>query len=304
MKWWKPLKGKVKLKEPLKKHVTFGVGGAADFFIRPKDRQDLKLLLSLLKRGKMPFLLIGSGSNILAGDKGVRAAVVSLDAPDFKKITLAGNILEAGCGVSLGRVIQAAQRSGLSGLEFLSGIPGTIGGALAMNAGVAQGPGSRRAEIRDIARVVKDVTVMDPGGNVRTLRQKEIRFGYRKSSLSQYLILSSRLKLNKGNKRGIQSRIKGYLDYRRATQDPCWRSAGCVFKNPAHHSAGRLISLCGLKGKRIGGARVSSVHANFIVNDSGRASAADILELMALVRKKVKARFKIELEPEVKIWES
>jgi UDP-N-acetylmuramate dehydrogenase len=230
--------------------------------------------------------------------------VVSLDEPDFKKITLRGNILEAGCGVSLSRVIQAAQRNALRGLEFLSGIPGTIGGALAMNAGVARGPGTRRVEIRDIARVVKDVTVMDPGGNVRTLRKKEIRFGYRKSSLSQYLILSSRLKLNKGNKKEIQDRIKGYLDYRRATQDPCWRSAGCVFKNPAHHSAGRLIDLCGLKGKRIGGARVSSVHANFIVNDSGRSSAADILELMALISETVKARFKIELEPEVTIWGS
>ena len=303
MKLWKPLKGRVKLNEPLDKHTTFRVGGAADFFIQPKDEPDLKLLLSLLKRGRMPFLLIGAGSNLLVSDKGVRAAVISLDSPYFKRIICRGSVLEAGSGAKLRRVIRVAQGSALCGLEFLAGIPGTIGGALAMNAGVLEKSPGERGKARTIADLVKDVTVMDLRGNVKTLQKKQIRFSYRKSSLEEYVILSARFKLIKKNKKEIRNSIERYINYRKATQDASWRSAGCVFKNPGHDSAGRLIDLCGLKGKSIGDARVSWAHANFIVN-AGRAKAADILKLMTLIRKKVKAKFNVKLEPEIKIWQS
>jgi UDP-N-acetylmuramate dehydrogenase len=301
MKLLKPLKGRVKLNEPLGKHTTFGVGGAADFFIQPKDEPDLKLLLSLLKRGKMPFLLIGAGSNLLVSDRGVRAAVISLDSPYFKRIICRGPVLEAGSGASLSRVIQTTIRNGLSGLEFLAGIPGTMGGALAMNAGISKRSPDGIVRYYNIADPIKDVTVMDRRGNVKTLQKKQIRFSYRKSGLAEYVILSARFKLIKKSKNEIKNKIESYINYRKATQDTSWRSAGCVFKNPVHDSAGRLIDLCGLKGKSIGDARVSSAHANFIIN-AGRAKAADILKLMTLIRKKVKAKFNIKLEPEIKIW--
>ncbi len=302
MKWWKPLKGKVKLNEPLEKHTTFGVGGAADFFIQPKDRPDLKLLLNLLKRGKMPFLLIGSGSNLLVLDKGVRRVVISLDYPCFKKVLCRDAIVEAGSGVLLSSLIRFSCQKGLSGTEFLSGIPGTVGGALVMNAGVSEKSSAQGGKTRSIADLVKDVTVMDRRGNVKTLQRKQISFGYRKSSLRQYIILSSRFRLIRESKRQIEERIKRYIGYRSSTQEACWRSAGCVFKNPANDSAGRLIDLCGLKGERIGDACISKAHANFIFN-AGKAKAGDILKLMAFIRKKVKAKFGIELEPEIMIWQ-
>lgn len=294
MSWWKPLKGKVKIKEPLKKHTTFGVGGAAEFFITPRDMTDLKLLLKLLKRGKMPYLLIGCGSNLLVSDKGVEAAVISLDSPFFKKITREGCILEAGSAVRLGELISFSRKYGLSGLEFLSGIPGSLGGALVMNAGIIG---------QSISEVVASVTVMDKSGKVRKLKKEEIVFRYRFSSLEKYIVLSATLKLRKAAPPEVSSGINRYLEQRRRSQGKAWRSAGCVFKNPGRDSAGRLIDLCGLKGKRIGAAEVSTQHANFILN-TAEATAADILKLMRLIKKRVRKKFGIELEPEIKIWQS
>lgn len=295
MNWLRFLKAKVKFKEPLKKHTSFKVGGACDYFIEPKDIYDLKLLIKSLKRNKIPFRVLGLGSNTLVCDKGVKGAVIHLGNPCFKKIFVKNNFIDAGAGSHLNKLIKAAVKHGLAGLEFLSGIPGTVGGALIMNAG-------RAGELPGFGSLVETVTTIDYCGNIRTLKKKDLKFGYRKSNLSKQIILSVRLKLMKKEKMEIQLNLSRYIHYRKATQDLSRPSAGCIFKNPPDSSAGRLIDLCGLKERRIGDAVVSGKHANFIVND-GSAKALDILKLMNLIRKEVKKRFNLNLEPEVEIWQ-
>lgn len=292
MNWWKDLKGKIKTREPLKKHSTFKIGGRAEFFIEPKDTDALKLLLALAKRYNIPLLIIGAGSNILISDKGVKAIVLRLGSPFFKEVFRKRNYLEAGSGLMLGRLLLVAKNHGLSGLEFLAGIPGTVGGALAMNAG---------AWGKNIAEVVEKVKVMDYNGKTKILAKKDIKFTYRSSGLAKYIILSATFKLEKKDKKEIADEIKKYLTYRRNNQDTSFPNAGCIFKNPGGESAGRLIDLCGLKGKKTGGASVSTRHANFILN-RGNASSGDVLKLMSLIKKRVKDKLKITLEPEIKIW--
>jgi UDP-N-acetylmuramate dehydrogenase len=179
-------------------------------------------------------------------------------------------------------------------MEFLTGIPGTIGGALAMNAGQA-------SEGLSIGDFVESVTAIDSSGRTKTLSKEDIRFGYRSSNLSAYIIVSGRLKLAKRSEDKIRKAMGKYIAYRRASQDYSGASAGCIFKNPARDSAGRLIDACGLKGKKVGGACVSSKHANFIINQ-GTAKAKDVLALIRLIKRTVKNRYTLELVPEIKIW--
>jgi UDP-N-acetylmuramate dehydrogenase len=292
MSWLKRLKGKVKRNEPLSKHTTFRIGGRVSFLIEPKDTADLKELISGLKKENTPIRLIGSGSNLLAGDGKVDGAVIRLSAPFFKKIRSRNNILEAGGGATLSSLLQYACVHNLAGLEFLAGIPGTVGAALVMNAGI---PG------HNIGDAVLDVAVMDYYGKVKSLKKKDIDFVYRRSGLGKYIVIGARFKLSPDKKSNIQKRIKNILQQRRMRQDYSHHSAGCVFKNPKRLSAGKLIDDCGLKGTRIGGASICDKHANFILN-KGNARAADVLKLMALIKNKVKAKFNIKLEPEIKIW--
>lgn len=292
MIWWKRLKGKVKVREPLYKHTTFKIGGPASLFIEPRDIADLKVLIKEAKRDRIPLRVIGAGSNILAADDGIKAAAVHLKSPYFSGCSSENGILEAGAGCVLSRVIAESQSKGFSGLEFLAGIPGTIGGAVAMNAG---------AWGSNIGKKLRDVTVMDYHGTVNTLKRSEIKFHYRSCSLENSIILSVRFSLRKDNPSAIARRIAGYRKARKASQDLSAPSAGCVFKNPDGESAGRLIDLCGLKGKKIGGALVSSKHANFIINKKN-ASAGDVISLMGLLKESVQDKFKINLEPEIKIW--
>lgn len=287
------IKGKIKLNEPLKRHTTFKIGGRAKFFIEPKDIDDLKLLLNLVKRNKIPIFIIGRGSNILIGDKGIDGVVLRLSSRCFKSFTIEKIRLEAGSGVMLSQLLKAAQNYDLSGLEFLTGIPGTVGGALAMNAGTRW---------KNIGDLVENVTVMDYNGNIKTLDKKDIKFSYRTANLSKYIILSVSIKVFRENKEQIKERIEKYLDYRKVAQDLSKASAGCIFKNPSGYSAGRLIDLCGFKGKRTGDACVSKRHANFILN-KGSAKANDVLKLMDLIKKEVKNKFNITLESEIKIWQ-
>ena len=293
MNWWKSLKGKVKLQEPLKKHTAFKIGGPAKYFIEPNDIRDLKLLLNLLKRYKIPFWVMGAASNILVSDNGIYGAVLRLSSPYFKKVVLKDNSFTLGSGVLLNQVVLSAQRYGLSGVEFLAGIPGTLGGALIMNAGIPE---------KNIGELVEAVTVIDYNGKIKALSGRDIKFGYRISNLSKYIILSASIKLVKKKRQVIQDNIKRYLDYRRLRQDLSRPSAGCVFKNPLGYSAGKLIDLCGLKGRRIKDAYISKRHANFILN-LGKAKAKDVCKLMGLIKKEVKRKFNITLEPEIKIWQ-
>lgn len=293
MKWWQGLKSKVIFNEPLKNHTTFKIGGKADFFIEPHDITDLKLLVKKIKQHKIPFFLLGAGSNILVHDKGVRGLVIHLGSPFFKKITAQGNFLQIGSAVTLKALVIAAQRYGFSGAEFLAGIPGSVGGALMMNAGI---PGE------NIGDLIKDITVMDYSGKVKKLKRQDIDFGYRSSNLANYIILSTRIELIKRNKKEIKKEIDGYLQYRRLYQDFSLPSAGCIFKNPrGKNSAGSLIDSCGLKGKRAGGAGISLRHANFIINIKD-ASAQDVDKLINLARKKVREKFNINLKLEITRW--
>ncbi len=292
MNWWKGLKGKISFKEPLKKYSIFRAGGPARFFIEPKDAGDLKALLSLLKKHKVSFLIFGNGSNVLISDKGLRAAVLRLSSPYFKKISVKSDCLEAGAGALLNQIVASAKKRSLSGAEFLAGIPGTLGGALSMNAG---------AWGRSIADLVKSVKVMGADTKIKIFKKKDIKFLYRRSSLAKYIILSGRLKLAKGDKKVIAAAIKKHLKDRACLQDFSRPSLGCTFKNPAKHSAGQLIDLCGLKGRRIGDACISTKHANFILNLKN-ANSDDYLKLMELIKDKVKGKFNITLKPEIKIW--
>lgn len=292
MNWWRGLKGKIKQREPLKRHVTFKIGGPARFFIEPKDIADLKLLLALKKRYKIPILVIGRGSNLLVDSNGVNAVVIRLSSTAFRKLSFKGNIADAGSGVLLKDIVIESAQRGLSGLEFLSGIPGTLGGALAMNAGM----GRHGPSIGDFVRQVK---VMNYSGEIKELR--DINFSYRNSGLKKYIILEASLGLEKSTKAVVSDKIMDYWKQRRLRQDASRPNAGCIFRNPGHDSAGRLIELCGLKGKKIGGSAVSLKHANFILNKN-HARSADVLALMQLIKERVRGKFKVSLIPEIEIW--
>lgn len=293
MNWQKDLKKVIKLNEPLKNKTSFKIGGCAKFFYEPESLADLKLIISAAKKNRIKIFIIGAGSNILISDKGVNGLVLQLNSTFFKKITCDGNYLTVGSGIMLGGLLQVAQEKGLSGLEFLIGIPGTVGGALMMNAG---------AWNKSIGDLTEDVNVMDYRGKIELLRKKDIKFEYRSSGLEKYIILSVRLKLYKKNKEEIGRNLNKFLKARRTAQDIAFPNAGCVFKNPLGESAGKLMDLCGLKGRKIGGAFISAKHANFILNRNN-AKAQDVLKLMKLAVRCVREKFKINLEPEIKIWQ-
>lgn len=292
MNWPKSLKNRIRVSEPLKKHTTFKIGGPAQFYLTPHNLSELKLILKTAKKHGLPLRIIGGGSNILCQDKGLNGITLNLGEDFFQRMVFDPPFVQAGAGCRLSALMQKALSHSLGGLEFLVGIPGTVGGALAMNAG------AKGASIGDL---VERVWVMDYNGNLKILNRKQMGFGYRNSSLARYIILSGRFKLKKAAPQAIRRKMKTYLAQRKKTQDYSHPSAGCVFKNPAGKSAGRLIDLCGLKGKRIGDAAVSARHANFIVN-LGQARAEEVLGLMSVVRKKVKAKFNLTLSPEIKIW--
>ena len=292
MNWHKGLRVKVNQDEPLKNKTSFKIGGEARFFSSVHNEKELKELIVASRRHKIPVFILGAGSNLLVSDRGVRGLVIKLNSRVFKKITFNKNLVEAGSGATLAELIRKASALGLSGLEFLAGIPGTIGGAIIMNAG---------AWGKNIGNIVEKVKVMDYRGEVKFLDRKRIKFGYRDSGLGSYVILGAALRLCRDEKAGILRRIKENLALRRNTQDNTKPNAGCVFKNPAGMSAGKLIDLCGLKGKSAGGAAVSLRHANFILNKRN-ARSKDVLKLMDLIRAKVKRNFDIELKPEIKVW--
>ncbi|MDD2927909.1 MAG: UDP-N-acetylmuramate dehydrogenase [Candidatus Omnitrophica bacterium] len=290
MNW--PKGSKIKVRQPLKGRTTFKIGGRAQFFSEPESLPELRSILESAKKNKIPVFILGAGSNLLISDKGVKGLVIKLNSAYFKKIALKGSCIEAGGGVTLNQAIKFAQTKSLAGLEFLAGIPGTLGGALAMNAGCWESA---------IGDLVKEVGVMDYSGRIKILGSKEIKFNYRKSSLGKYIILSALLGLKKNSRAQIQKNINKYLMFRRKSQDLSRPNAGSIFRNPPQRYAGKLIDLCGLKGKKAGQAFVSERHANFILN-RGKASAKDVLGLMRIIQKKVKNKFKITLQPEIKIW--
>lgn len=293
MNWWKGLEAKVRTQEPLKEKTTFRIGGPAQFFCEPKDVFSLSSVVAAAEKNKVPIFILGAGSNILVSDKGVKGLVLRLNSVYFKRIFPQGAYINAGSGLILKDLIQAAAGLNMGGLEFLAGIPGTIGGAVAGNAG---------AWGRNIGELVEEVKIMDYRGRVKILGKKDIRFQYRSSSLTNCIILEACMKLKESSKEKIKENIRNYLSRRIDTQDISAPSAGCIFKNlSGRPAAGRLIDLCKLKGTRQADALVSLRHANFILNLK-KATSNDVLSLMDVIRRRVKDRFNLNLEPEIKIW--
>ena len=278
--------------EPMSRHTSFRIGGPADAFASPADADQLRKLIAFCREEEVPFEVIGNGTNLLVGDRGYRGLIISLYG-SMGGITAEGCRLRAGAGAMLAAAAREAVNRSLSGLEFGSGIPGTVGGAVFMNAGAYDG------EMKD---VTEQVTLMDQDGTIRTLPGTQMEFGYR-TSLAQTqrcFVLEAVLRLEEGNREAIRERIEELRKMRTAKQPLELPSAGSTFKRPKGWFAGKLIMDSGLRGYRVGGAQVSEKHCGFIVNTGG-ATAADVRALMDHVRRTVMERFGVELEPEVRM---
>lgn len=282
----------LRFKQPLRDYTSFGVGGPAEVFAEPLTRVELQGVLDFSKDQDLEIFTLGRGSNILVSDQGVSGLVIHLPDESFNKVERRGTEMVAEAGVSLPLLIQRATSMGLGGLEVLVGIPGSLGGAVAMNAGGKYGT---------IEPLVKGVTTIGYDGELHYYKKDDMSFGYRSSSLSSQIILEVELELSIKDKATIHKRMEGIYREKSRTQPLQARSAGCVFKNPQGYSAGVLIDQAGLRGTRVGDAAVSTKHANFIVN-LGSATAAHILELIHRIREEVKRRFGVLLELEIKIW--
>jgi UDP-N-acetylenolpyruvoylglucosamine reductase len=281
----------VRLREPLAPHTTLRVGGAADCYVQPRSEEDLAKVVRFCNESGIPLFLLGRGSNLLIRDGGIRGVVVSLADEVFGRIERMEERLRCGAGAKLRAVAQAAREGGLGGLEFFEGIPGTVGGALRMNAGAM---GAWTYE------VVESVRLMDRRGRITECRRETLDVGYRQCrELREQIGLAAVLWGRLEPRERIEERRRG-CNQRRWSSQPAAASAGCVFKNPAALPAGRLIDELGLKGCRVGGAVVSAVHANFIVNLGG-ATASDVLALIEVVRDRARSERGVELETEVEI---
>ena len=277
--------------EPLAKHTTLRVGGPADTYVEPASEEDLAAVLAYCDERNLPFFVLGRGSNLLVRDGGFRGVVVCLVHPHFSQIEPAGQRLRCGAGARLKAVAVEAKRNGLAGLEFLEGIPGSVGGALRMNAGAMGGA---------MFDVVESVRLMSFDGKVYEQAVQELTTAYRSCPvLKTHIALAAVLCGRLGVREEIERRMNEFSRKRWSSQ-PAAPSAGCMFKNPSSISAGKLIDELGLKGLKVGGAMVSVEHGNFLVND-GSATARDILELIELIRQRARAERGIELETEVEI---
>ena len=285
-------RGSVQTDVPMSEHTTFRTGGPADYYVAPKDFEIFQKLLWYMRQSEREYLILGRGSNILVGDRGYRGLVIDTTA-HLKSIVFSGETVVADAGVSLAMVAGMAAEASLSGMEFASGIPGTIGGAVYMNAGAYGG---------EMSQIVESVDVYGVTGERATILGSEMGFGYRTSvAQKQDLpILSVKLRLTPGRRDDIRAVMSEMNESRREKQPLEYPSAGSTFKRPEGYFAGKLISDTGLSGLTIGGACVSQKHNGFIVN-LGNATSADIMDLINEVRERVMARFGVELEPEVRI---
>ncbi|ALA57060.1 UDP-N-acetylmuramate dehydrogenase [Nitrospira moscoviensis] len=283
------LRGAVTFNAPLGRYTSFRIGGPADVLVEPADIEDLVTLVRQARARKLPIFVVG-GTNLLVRDKGIRGIVVSLSK--LRRITEEpGSVLYAEGGVGMPTLIGYAIRRSLSGLEWAAGIPGTVAGCVVMNAG------TRLGEMKDAVKAVRIVT---PEGTVTDCPAEQMAFSYRRARLPAGIVAGVWLQLKPGVQADIEQVVKDYLHYRRDTQPLTLPSAGCVFKNPPHDSAGRVVEAAGLKGARVGDAQVSEKHANFIVN-RGKATAKDVLALIRKVRAQVARKTGVKLELELKL---
>jgi UDP-N-acetylmuramate dehydrogenase len=284
------IKGRVELDHPLAPHTTYHLGGKAAAFVEPQGVEDMAELLRCLTHAEAPYLVIGGGSNLLFADEGFSGVVIRLGR-GFQGLHIEGDRVRAKAGTKLVTVLSKAREAGLGGVEFFAGIPGTLGGAVAGNAG---------AKKAWIGPTVEELTIVTPRGEVRHLRKADYHYGYRHSSLkmSGNILVEAVLKLKKEPKGDIERKVREYFKVRRGKQPKTEKNAGSVFKNPEGNFAGRLTESVGLKGFKVGGARVSEVHANFIIND-GTATAHDVVAVMREIQGRVKKEYGIRLEPEI-----
>lgn len=278
--------------EPMKKHTSFKLGGPADILVTPHSKEQLVLVLGYCNKNSIPFYVIGNGTNLLVRDKGIRGVVIKI-FNNYNEIKVEGNVICAEAGALLSRIANTAYDNSLTGFEFAHGIPGTLGGAVTMNAGAYGG------EMKDVVYMTEFV---NKDGKIVTIKNDEHKFSYRDSSIqrSQGVVLKSWIKLEKGNKQDIKARMEELMKKRKDKQPIEMPSAGSVFKRPEGHFAGKLIEDCGLRGFNIGGAQVSPKHCGFIVN-TGTATTQDVLNLVNTIQKNVKDKFNVDMHTEVRI---
>lgn len=284
-------KDNVRINEPMKNHTTFKIGGPAQYYVTPESVNQIQEVVSLCRNMNIPLHVIGNGSNILVGDDGVDGVVLAL-FNTFSDYEIKDNVITAQAGMSLIKLAVIALREGLTGLEFASGIPGSVGGAVYMNAGAYDG------QMKD---VVTSVTVLDEAGNIRILGRDELDMGYRTSAVAKHnmIVLQVIIELKTGDKEQIKDRMNQLSELRKQKQPLEYPSAGSTFKRPEGYFAGKLIADAGLKGYSIGGAAVSEKHAGFVVNMGG-ATAKDVVELTDYIKKRIIEQFGVTLELEIK----
>lgn len=275
----------------MKNYVHFRVGGPADILLIPENKDQVIKTIELCKKNNIPYFVVGNGSNLLVRDGGIKGVVIKFN--EVKNITVQGEVIEAECGAMLKDVSNEALNNSLTGFEFACGIPGTIGGAVFMNAGAYDG---------EIAHVIESAEVIDNNGEIKVLSKDELELGYRSSIVmnKNYIVLSARFKLKHGEVRKIKEIVEDLTNKRESKQPLEYPSAGSTFKRPVGYYAGKLIQDAGLKGYVIGGAAVSEKHSGFVINKSN-ATAKDILDLIAHIQNEVKDKFDVELHPEVRI---
>jgi len=273
-------------------HTWFRIGGPSEYFIEPETQEQLRDVVLRCRENNVPMYVLGSGANLLVADAGLKGAVIRLAGAEFTRIQFNEAGVSVGAGVEMGALVLRCVREGRSGLEGLTGIPGSIGGCVWMNAGGAFG---------DIGSAVESVTVMNADGEIFQRLRADLAFAYRSSNITSRFILGAQFGLTEDDPHRILKQVKQIWIYKKNTQPLAVRNAGCVFKNPRGLSAGALIDKAGMKGKRIGGAQVSDKHANFILAHQG-ATAFDVLRLIDMIRDAVAREFNVNLEKEIQVW--
>lgn len=285
-------KDKICINEPMSKHTSFKIGGPAECLVKIKTAEELKLILKLAKEQDIPLTIIGNGSNILVSDEGLKGIVLKIEISTFE-INAETAQLKVGSGVKLAFIAQKCLKQELAGFEFASGIPGTIGGAIRMNAG---------AHGKEMKDVVITITYMDRNGEIYTIQNEGANFEYRNSMFADkdYIILEVEMQLEYGNTEDIQAKMTEYATYRKEKQPIEYPSAGSTFKRGADFITAKLIDECGLKGYQIGGAQISEKHAGFIINKEN-ATAEDVIKLMEFTKEQVYNKFGKIIEPEIEV---
>jgi UDP-N-acetylmuramate dehydrogenase len=276
----------------LREYTWFGLGGKADYLITPQDVKQLKTVVRRCNENNLPIYVLGFGSNLLIKDKGVRGAVIKLGGSEFDKTKFEDERVTAGAGANLNKLVLDCVRRGLSGLEPLTGIPGSVGGAVKINSG---------GNFGDIGAAVQSVMLMDKDTNVFEKTKPELMFDYRRTNITAKFVLGAKMKLTVAEPEQIMRTTKEIWIRKKNSQPLNSRNSGCIFRNPPGHSAGALIDRAGLKGLQLGGAVVSEKHANFIIAKDG-CSSSDVIRLIEVARQRVKENFDVELELEIEIW--